>query len=68
MSVKFLEIFKENFVIQILLFFTLIFPLILLVGSAVINLSIVLMNIFFLIHILSKKNIIFLKIIFFILL
>ena len=68
MSVKFLEIFKENFVIQILLFFTLIFPLILLVGSAVINLSIVLMNIFFLIHIFNEKKYNFLKIIFFILL
>lgn len=61
MSVKFLEIFKENFVIQILLFFTLIFPLILLVGSAVINLSIVLMNIFFLIHIFNVKKYNFFK-------
>ena len=52
MSEKFLEVFKEKFIIKLLLFSILIFPIILLVGSAVINFMIVLMNIFFLIHII----------------
>ena len=56
MSEKFLEVFKEKFIIKLLLLSILIFPIILLVGSAVINFMIVLMNIFFLIHIISKKN------------
>lgn len=61
MSEKFLEVFKEKFIIKLLLFSILIFPIILLVGSAVINFMIVLMNIFFLIHIISKKNYVIFK-------
>jgi oligosaccharide repeat unit polymerase len=56
MSEKLLEVFKEKFTIKLLLLSVLIFPIALLVGSAVINSVIVLMNIFFLIHIISKKN------------
>jgi len=56
MSEKFLEVFKEKLIIKLLLLSILIFPIILLLGSAVINFTIVLMNIFFLIHIISKKN------------
>ena len=61
MSEKFLEAFKEKFIIKLLLLSILIFPIILLVGSAVINFMIVLMNIFFLIHIISKKNYVIFK-------
>jgi O-antigen ligase len=61
MSEKFLEVFKEKFIIKLLLLSILIFPIILLVGSAVINFMIVLMNIFFLIHIISKKNYVIFK-------
>ena len=56
MKENFLEIFKENLIIKILSFFILLFPMILLIGSAAINLSIVLMNIFFLIHIIVEKK------------
>ena len=56
MKNDFLEIFKESFIIKILLFFILMFPLILLIGSAAINSSIVLMDIFFLIYIINKKK------------
>ena len=52
----FLEVFKENFTIKILIFLILIFPIVLLIGSAVINTCIVLMNIFFLIHIIVEKK------------
>ena len=56
MKDNFLEIFKENLIIKILSFFILMFPIILLIGSAAINLSIVLMNIFFLVHIIIEKK------------
>ena len=52
MSEKFLEVFKEKLIIKLLLLSILIFPIILLVGSAVINFMIVLMNIFFLVFVL----------------
>jgi len=61
MSEKFLEVFKEKLIIKLLLLSILIFPIILLLGSAVINFTIVLMNIFFLIHIISKKNYVIFK-------
>ena len=61
MSEKFLEVFKEKLIIKLLLLSILIFPIILLLGSAVINFMIVLMNIFFLIHIISKKNYVIFK-------
>ena len=56
MKDSFLEIFKENLIIKILSIFILIFPIILLIGSAAINLVIVIMNIFFLIHIIVEKK------------
>ena len=56
MKNDFLEVFKENFTIKILIIFILIFPIVLLIGSAVINTCIVLMNIFFLIHIIIKEK------------
>jgi len=61
MSEKFLEVFKEKLIIKLLLLSILIFPIILLIGSAVINFMVVLMNIFFLIHIISKKNYVIFK-------
>ena len=61
MSEKFLEVFKEKLIIKLLLLSILIFPIILLLGSAVINFMVVLMNIFFLIHIISKKNYVIFK-------
>jgi len=56
MKKSFLEIFKENLIIKILSIFILMFPIILLIGSAAINLVIVIMNIFFLIHIIIEKK------------
>jgi len=56
MKNDFLEVFKEGLIIKILLFSILIFPITLLVGSAVINFSIVLMNIFFLFHVINEKK------------
>ncbi|MDA7713792.1 O-antigen ligase family protein [Candidatus Pelagibacter sp.] len=56
MKNNFIEIFKESLTVKILLFSILIFPIILLVGSAIINLSIVLMNAFFLIHVINEKK------------
>lgn len=56
MKDSFLEIFKENLIIKILSIFILMFPIILLIGSAAINLVIVIMNIFFLIHIIVEKK------------
>ncbi|MDB9704901.1 oligosaccharide repeat unit polymerase [bacterium] len=56
MKKSFLEIFKENLIIKILSIFILMFPIILLIGSAAINLAIVIMNIFFLIHIIIEKK------------
>jgi len=47
---------KENFIDKISLIFISIFPVILLTGSAIVNTSIVLMNILFLIHIYKKKK------------
>tara|TARA_B110000858_G_scaffold184362_1_gene225497 strand:- start:319 stop:1575 length:1257 start_codon:yes stop_codon:yes gene_type:complete len=56
MKNNFLEIFKESFTIKILIILITIFPIVLLIGSAVINTCIVLMNIFFLIDIIIKKK------------
>ena len=61
MSDKFLETFKEKLIIKLLLFSVLIFPIALLLGSAIINSLIVIMNIFFLIHIISEKNYVIFK-------
>ena len=51
-----LEIYKENFIEKYSIFFILFFPIILLLGSSVINFSIVLMNVMFLIHIFKEKK------------
>ena len=56
MKDEILNIFKENLIIKISLFFILLFPVILLVGSSVINTSIIIMNILFLTHIINEKN------------
>ena len=57
MKNDFLNVFEERFSIKISLILLLFFPVILLMGSAVINLSIVLINIFFLSHVVKKKKI-----------
>ena len=51
-----LDILKEDHSVKITLIFIILFPVILLVGSAVVNISIILMNIFFLVHIFSEKK------------
>jgi O-antigen ligase len=56
MKNEFLNIFKERLSIKISLILLFFFPIILLTGSAIINLSIVLINIFFLIHIIAEKK------------
>ena len=56
MKNDFLNVFEERFSIKISLILLLFFPVILLMGSAVINLSIVLINIFFLSHVVKKKK------------
>ena len=53
---KILNIFKENLTIKISFLFIILFPVILLLGSAVINSSIIIMNIVFLIHIYNEKK------------
>ncbi|MDA9615981.1 O-antigen ligase family protein [Candidatus Pelagibacter sp.] len=56
MKDEILNIFKEDITIKISFIFILLFPVVLLLGSAVLNLSIVIMNILFLIHVFNKKN------------
>mgnify|MGYP001215643585 CR=1 FL=1 len=56
MKKEILGINEENFTVKISYIFIFFFPIILLLGSAVINISIIIMNIFFLIHIFGKKN------------
>ena len=56
MKYKILNILKENLVISISLILITLFPITLLIGSSVINTSIVLMNVFFLIHIYTEKK------------
>ena len=51
-----LNIFKENLIIKISFFFILVFPILLLIGSAILNISIFMMNILFLIHIFYEKK------------
>ena len=53
---NFSHISKENFNIKVLLSFIFFFPAILLLGSAIINLSILIMNIFFLFYVFNKKK------------
>ncbi len=56
MKDEILDIFKEDFTIKVSFVFIFLFPIILLIGSALINTSIVIMNIFFLAHIFNKKK------------
>ena len=56
MKDEILNIFKENYVVKISFFFIFLFPVILLLGSAILNTAIVIMNIFFLIHVFSEKK------------
>lgn len=56
MKKEFLDIFKENPTVKISFFFILMFPIILLVGSSIVNTSVILMNIIFLIHIFNEKK------------
>jgi len=56
MKDEILDIFKENFTIKVSFVFIFLFPIILLLGSALINTSIIIMNIFFLIHIFNEKK------------
>ena len=56
MKDEILDIFKENLTIKISFAFIFLFPIILLLGSALINTSIVIMNIVFLIHIYNEKK------------
>ena len=50
------DIYKENFNEKFSILFILFFPIILLLGSAIINTSIVLMNLLFLIHVFRQKK------------
>ena len=56
MKDEILNIFKENIIVKVSYIFIILFPIILLVGSSAINASIVIMNIFFLIHIIYEKK------------
>ena len=56
MKDEILNIFKENYVVKISFFIIFLFPVILLLGSAILNAAIVIMNIFFLIHVFSEKK------------
>ena len=56
MKNDFLNIIQENSIIKISYIFVFLFPIILLIGSSVINSSIILMNIFFLIHVIKEKK------------
>ena len=56
MKIEILNILKENLTVKISFIFISIFPVILLTGSSIVNTSIVIMNIIFLIHIFNKKK------------
>ncbi len=56
MKDEILNIFKESLIIKTSFFFIILFPVILLIGSSVINTSIIIMNILFLAHIINEKN------------
>ena len=56
MKNKLLELNNESIFIKLSFFLIIIFPIILLIGSAVINTALVLLNIFFIFHILKYKN------------
>ena len=56
MKNEILDIYKENFLIIASFVFILFFPIILLLGSSFINISIIIMNILFLAHIFGEKK------------
>jgi len=56
MKNEFLNIFKENLTTRFSIILISIFPIIILLGSSVINTSIIIMNILFLIHIFNEKK------------
>ena len=56
MKSEILNIFKEKFIIKISIILISLFPIILLLGSAILNTSIIIMNIFFLIHVFDQKK------------
>ena len=56
MKSEILNIFKEKFIIKISIILISLFPIMLLLGPAVLNTSIVIMNIFFLIHVFDQKK------------
>ena len=56
MKIEILNIFKEKFTTRVSIILISLFPVILLLGSAVLNASIVIMNVFFLIHIFNEKK------------
>ena len=56
MRSEILNIFKEKFIIKISIILISLFPIILLLGSSILNVSIVLMNVLFLIHIFNQKQ------------
>ena len=56
MKSEILNIFKEKFIIKISIILISLFPITLLLGSAILNTSIVLMNVLFLIHIFNQKQ------------
>ena len=56
MKSEFLNIFKEKFIVKISIILISLFPIMLLLGSAILNTSIIIMNIFFLIHVFDQKK------------
>ena len=56
MNIEILNILKENLTVKISFIFISIFPVILLTGSSIVNTSIIIMNIMFLIHIFNEKK------------
>ena len=56
MKNKILELYNEEIYLKLSFILIIIFPIILLIGSSIINMSIVLLNIFFLTHIFKHKN------------
>ena len=56
MKNKILELHNEDIYLKLSIILIIIFPIMLLIGSSVINATIVLLNIFFIIHIFKYKN------------
>ena len=56
MKSKLLELYQESMLLKLSFFLIIIFPIILLIGSSVINTAIVILNVFFIIHIFKHQN------------